>query len=133
MTDFQKALGALLPQGTIPMTVFIPGKDRDGDEINQGYWVDQCLRTMGKLYGGGTAFPPGTGVWRDDERGGTLLVEPVVMVTSYARHPEVTDLSLVQLRSFLHRMGREARQGEIGLVVDGIYYRIQEFDEEVSP
>lgn len=130
MPDFQGALGALLPQGTVPMTVFIPSLDREGGEVDQQYWVDECLRTMGNLYGGGTAFPPGRGVWRDDARGGNLIVEPVVMVMSYAREPDITDLSLVQLRSFLHRMGREAGQGEVGLVVDGIYYRIAEFDPE---
>ena len=133
MPDFQVALGAQMPQGTVPMTVFIPSLDRDGRAIDQQSWVEQCLRTLGTLFGGGTAFPPGRGVWRDDERAGNLLVEFVVMVVTYARASDITDLSLVQLRSFLHRMGREAGQGEVGLVVDGIYYRIQEFDPEDTP
>lgn len=37
--------------------------------------------------------------------------------------------SLRELRRFLHRLGREARQGEVGIVVGGNYYGITEFDD----
>lgn len=133
MPDFQTAIGAQLPQGTVPMTVFIPSKDREGHLVDQEFWVDECLRTLGTLYRGGTAFPPGRGVWRDDERAGHLLFEPVVMVVTYASPTDLTDDSLARLRAFLHRLGRSAAQGEVGLVVDGVYYRINRFDPEPTP
>jgi hypothetical protein len=36
---------------------------------------------------------------------------------------------LPELRSFLHRMGRETRQGEVAFEFDGRFYRIRGFDE----
>ncbi len=33
-----------------------------------------------------------------------------------------------RLRAFLHRMGREANQGEIGIVIGDKYYGITEYD-----
>jgi hypothetical protein len=37
--------------------------------------------------------------------------------------------NLRNLRAFLHRFGREANQGEVGLVISGNYYGISEYDE----
>jgi hypothetical protein len=34
-----------------------------------------------------------------------------------------------QLRAFLHRLGRETRQGEIAFEFDGQFFRITTFDE----
>lgn len=34
-----------------------------------------------------------------------------------------------QLREVLHRLGRETRQGEAGLVLEGHYIGISDFDE----
>jgi hypothetical protein len=36
------------------------------------------------------------------------------------------------MREFLHRLGREAGQGEVGVVIDSKYYGITGFDEEGS-
>jgi hypothetical protein len=40
----------------------------------------------------------------------------------------MTDATLRGLRKFLHRLGREGRQGEIGIVIGGNYYGITEYD-----
>jgi len=56
-----------------------------------------------------------------------LSDEPTV-VTSYATPEDVTDEALARLRAFLHRLGHEANQGEIGIVVDGHYYGITDYD-----
>lgn len=40
------------------------------------------------------------------------------------------DTRLADLGSFCRRMGREARQGEIGLVVGDEYFAIRDFVEE---
>ncbi|MBV9342640.1 MAG: hypothetical protein JO159_17360 [Acidobacteria bacterium] len=34
----------------------------------------------------------------------------------------------LRLRGFLHRMGHDAKQGEIGIVIGNKYYGITEFD-----
>jgi hypothetical protein len=118
-----------LPVGTSLVVVFVPSKDRDGQPIDQDYWVDEVLRTLGRLFRGATAYPRGKGVWRDDQRGGTLLTEEPVIVFSYVPGPDLTVESLTDLYRTLSRMGREAKQGEIGVVIDGKYYGITDYAE----
>jgi len=40
------------------------------------------------------------------------------------------DRNLADLGSFCRKMGREARQGEIGLVIGDEYFAIRDFGEE---
>ncbi len=128
-TDVRGALGADLHAGTVQITLFIPSVGRDGQEVEQEFWREQALAVLGRAFRGATAFPPGRGVWRDDEREGQLLFEQIVLVTSYAREVDVTEESMRELRGFLHQMGREARQGEVGVVVDDTYWPITNYDE----
>src|SRR3954464_7544155 len=119
MHDFAKVLGASKGASTL-LALFIPSKDRSDQAIDQGYWVEEALNALGTLFGGATAFPQGKGVWRDDAQGGKLLFdEPVVIQCYTSEHMLENQMPL--LRDFLHRMGREARQGAIGLVIDGDY------------
>ena len=69
-------------------------------------------------------------MWRNDERGGELLYEPTVMILCYANPKDMTSRALTDLRRFLLRLGREARQGEVGVVIDGSYYGFTRFSEE---
>jgi hypothetical protein len=69
---------------------------------------------MGRLFRSATAYPRGRGVWRDDERGGTLLKEEPVIVFSYVAEADLTTNALSELYRMLRRMGREANQGEKG-------------------
>ena len=50
------------------------------------------------------------------------------MVVSYVPGAKIRK-HLSDLRAFLHRFGREANQGEVGLIVDGDYYGISHYDE----
>jgi hypothetical protein len=118
-----------LPVGTSLIVVFVPSKDQNGKPINQDYWVGEVLSTLGRLFRGATAYPRGKGVWRDDQSGGTLLTEEPTIVFSYAASSDVSNSALTELYRTLSRMGREARQGEIGVVVDGTYYGITEYAE----
>ena len=56
------------------------------------------------------------------------MFDETVLVTSYVNPDELTDEALARLRYFLHRLGREGGQGEVGVVVGGSYYGITEFD-----
>ena len=116
-----------LPVGTSLVVVFVPSKDRDGQPIDQEYWVNEVLQTLGRLFRGATAYPRGKGVWRDDQRGGTLLTEEPVIVFSYVADPDLTTAALADLYQTLSRMGREAKQGEIGVVIDGKYFGITDY------
>lgn len=127
--DVRGALGADLHAGTAQITIFIPSVDRSGQEIGQEFWREEALAVLGRAFRGATAFPPGRGVWRDDKSEGRLLFERIGLVTSYAREVDMTEESMHDLRKFLHRMGRQARQGEVGVVVDGVYWPITTYDE----
>ena len=126
--NIKRTLGATYPVGASQVVLFFPDHSRDGDSIDQQYWVDEALNVMGDLFRGATAFPPGRGVWRDDEAGGRLLKEQTVMVVSYVAPKLLTPATLKSLREFLHRFGRETRQGEVGIVINSKYYGISRYD-----
>lgn len=129
-SDPQAIFRSALPVGTSLIVIFVPSQDRDGQPIDQEYWVDEVLTALGRLFRGATAYPRGRGVWRDDARGGTLLKEEPVIVFSYAAENALTEAALAELYRTLSRMGRQAKQGEIGVVIDGKYYGITEYVEE---
>lgn len=113
------------------VVLFVPSVERDGTTpTDQTYWVESALEMFGRVFGGATAYPRARGIWRDDERGGALVKdEPVVHC--YTTPVEIEDSrNLGELGSFCRRMGREARQGEVGLVVGDEYFAIQDFSEE---
>jgi hypothetical protein len=117
-----------LPAGTSLLVVFVPSKDRSGVAIDQDHWVTEVLQTVGRMYRGSTAYPRGRGVWRDDARGGVLVMEEPVIVFSYISQAELTVASLEDLYKTLSRVGRATNQDEIGVVIDGRYYGIPEID-----
>lgn len=51
-----------------------------------------------------------------------------MIVYSYV-DPDAFERSLGELRTFLHRMGRETGQGEVAFEFDGRFYRIRAFDK----
>lgn len=65
----------------------------------------------------------GKGVWRDDAQGGKLLFDEPVVIQCYTSE-HALEQQAAALRDFLHRMGREARQGAVGLVIDRDYLEI---------
>jgi hypothetical protein len=128
--DPAPVLHSSLPVGASLVVVFVPSRDRDSNPIDQELWVDEVLTTLGKAFRGSTAYPRGRGVWRDDERGGVLLKEEPVIVFSYASQESLTVEALSSLYRTLSRMGRETRQGEVGVVIDGKYYGITDYSAE---
>jgi hypothetical protein len=122
MADFAKAFGASKAASTL-LVLFIPSRDRTNQAIDQNYWVDETLKTLGTLFGGATAFPQGKGVWRDDAQGGALLLDEPVVIQCYTSEQAI-ESQAEELKGFLHRMGREARQGAIGFVIDRDYLEI---------
>ncbi len=125
-------VGMQVSRKTVLMVLFVPSVERDGvTAINQDYWVGEALETLGQLYGGATAFPRARGVWRDDERGGALVRDEPVVMHCYTTPADVADPGrLARLGSFCRRMGREAHQGEIGLVIGDEYLAFRDFSKE---
>jgi hypothetical protein len=86
---------------------------------------------FGRVFGGATAYPKAKGIWRDDDRGGALVMDEPIVVHCYTTPLDIEDpKNLAQLGRFCRTMGREARQGEIGLVVGDEYFAIRGFPEE---
>ncbi len=114
------------------VVLFVPSVERDGaTPIDQSRWIDSSLEMFGRVFGGATAYPKAKGIWRDDERGGALVKDEPVVVHCYTTPDDIQDgRKLAELGSFCKRMGREARQGEVGLVVGDEYFAVRDFGKE---
>lgn len=122
MPDYAGLLGASKAASTL-LVLFIPSKDRSDRSIDQEYWVTEALQVLGQLFGGATAFPQGRGVWRDDAQSGALLLDEPVVIQCYTSE-EALEAQAPALRRFLLRLGTEAQQGAVGLVIDRDYLEI---------
>ena len=124
--------GLQFSRKTVLVVLFVPSVERDGiTAINQEYWVDAALEAFGTLFGGATAFPRAKGVWRDDEMGGVLVHDQPVVIHCYTTPADIADADrLSRLGSFCRRLGREARQGEVGLVIGDEYLAFRDFTKE---
>jgi hypothetical protein len=114
------------------IVLFVPSVERDGTTpIDQDRWVNEALDMLGSAFGGATAYPRARGVWRDDERSGALIRDEPVVIHCYTTPDDVqSSKNLAELGGFCRRMGREANQGEIGLVVGDEYFAIREYETE---
>lgn len=93
----------------------------------------EALEMFGGVFGGATAYPKAKGVWRDDEREGALIKDEPVVVHCYTTPADIEDKdNLADLGRFCRQRGREAKQGEIGLLVGDEYFAIREFAEEIE-
>lgn len=114
------------------VVLFVASVERDGvTPIDQSRWVEAALEMFGRVFGGATAYPKAQGIWRDDERGGALVKDEPVVVHCYTTPDDIENPgNLAELGRFCRRMGREARQGEVGLVIGDEYFAIRDFREE---
>jgi hypothetical protein len=116
------------------VVLFIPSVERDGvSAVDQSIWVDLALEMFGRVFGGATAFPKAKGIWRDDERGGTLVKDEPIVVHCYTTPADIEDdRKLATLGEFCRTLGRQARRGEVGVVVGDEYFAIRDFTEGVT-
>ncbi len=111
--------------------LFVPSVERDGaTPIDQDSWVNSALELFGRIFGGATAYPKARGIWRDDDRAGALVKDEPVLIHCYTTPEDIQGTAnLAELGSFCRRLGREAKQGEVGLVVGDEYFAIRQFEE----
>jgi hypothetical protein len=125
--DVGESLGAELDESVEVLTLYIPDRDRDGVELgDQRKWVLEAARLLSRIGGGATIEPAADGVWFDVERD-NLLWERTVRVFTFIR-PDSFEGLLPELRSFLHRLGRDARQGEVAVELAGRFWRIRSYE-----
>lgn len=113
--------------------IFVPEVTRDEDPIplGQQYWIDAWLELLGRSFGGATALPASKGVWYDVERD-SLQAEQTVMVFSYADDNMFTDQVADMIGALMRRMGREGKQGAVGILIDNVYTSIEDYSEELD-
>ena len=123
--------GISVARKSVLVVLFVPSVERDGlTPVDQDYWVGAALETLGAVFGGATAYARAEGIWGDDERGGHLVRDEPVVIHCYATPERIEDEdALAELGSFCRRLGREASQGEVGLVVGDEYFAIRDFSE----
>lgn len=112
--------------------LFIPSKDKDGNDLpagqDQQLWANAAGDLLTTLFGGSTQMPPAKGKWLNEETG-SIITEEIVLVHSYARESHASDEArLSNLAEFLHRMGNTTRQGEVGVVIGDVFHRIRKFE-----
>lgn len=114
------------------VVLFVPSVERDATTpVDQERWVEAALEMLGRVFGGATAYPKAKGVWRDDERGRALVRDEPVVIHCYTTPGDINDpRNLAELGGFCRTLGREAKQGEVGLVIGDEYVAIRDFAEE---
>ena len=106
------------------LVLFIPSVDRDGNQsFDQANWRDRALQMLGATFGGATAYPKANGVWRDDARGGKLVLDEPIVIQCYTSEEAIEERA-DELRNFLVEMGTQTKQGAVGLVIDRDYLEI---------
>ena len=126
--DLAEAVGADRGTSVQTLTLYIPDRDQNGVEIgDQRRWVLEAAQLLGAIGGGVTIEPPVEGGWYNQSAGRFVWERPVLMYTYV--HPERFVSRLPDLRSFLHRLGRETRQGEVAFEFDGQFFRVRKFEE----
>jgi hypothetical protein len=124
--DLSGALGAAGGVSIQCLTLYIPDRDREGVLVSdQRRWVLEGAELLAQIGGGVTIMPSVEGGWVSES--GTIVWERPVLVYTFIRPAPFQDL-LSKLREFLHRLGRETRQGEVAFEFDGHFYRIRKFD-----
>jgi hypothetical protein len=117
---------------SVLVVLFVPSVERDGKTtIDQNQWVDAALEMFGRVFGGATAYPKAKGIWRDGERGGVLVKDEPVVVHCYTTPADIQNSKkLAALGRFCRMLGRQARQGEVGLIIGDEYFAMRNFAEE---
>ena len=115
------------PNGTL-LVLFIPSKDKDGNDLNdQDVWASSAGSLLSELYGGATNMPPAEGRWYNEETK-TIITEAVILIHCYLRQGAVHDGEKYRkVAEFLHRMGKQTKQGEVVFVLGDVLYRIRKY------
>ena len=128
--DLGTSLGATGQTSVQRLTLYLPNKDKHGQVLaDHQRWVDEARGLLTLIGGGATALPAAEGSWLDEN--GTTLWEETKTIYCFIL-PDRFRARLTELRSFLHRFGRQTNQGEVVVEFDGQFYRINEFDQSLE-
>jgi len=129
IAEIQKLLGAYGETKDRHVCVFVPSRARDGSQIDHKFWRSEAVRVLSQLFGGATSVYA-YGGWLDEEMGGEIKEEEESLVFSFFSSSELDKNAVLELKRFVHRLGRDAQQGEIGVHLDNQFLRFRRFDNE---
>lgn len=114
--------------GNVLFILFIPTKDKNSKDLpDPELWRSGAGDLLTSLFGGATEMPPAKGKWYNEDTK-KIVPESIVLIHSYASEAKANDENRIKaLAMFLHRMGRETNQGEVAVVIDGVFHRIRKF------
>ncbi|MGA2498384.1 MAG: hypothetical protein ABSH20_11620 [Tepidisphaeraceae bacterium] len=126
--DEPKISGAAATRRVL-LVLFIPSADRAGKTLpNQDEWKRNAMEFFGTTYGGATAMPRAEGIWRDDENGGALVPDFPILLHCYMTEEHASDKKLqAKVGAFCKKMGKEMKQGEVAVIIDGMFYSFSHF------
>ena len=104
-----------------------PSRDKDDVPLkDQEMWAGQAMDLFGDLFGGATAFQALQGIYKDTD--GKVYHDKPILIESYVeRRKLVNEASLNELLAFVQRMGREARQKAVALIINDVFHEITEY------
>lgn len=124
--DLGAAIGAEEGYSGQRLTLYIPNKDKDGnDVVDIEEWISEARKLLSGIGRGSTTFPPADGSWVKDN--GEVLWEQTRVVYCYV-YPDKLVENASFLREFLHRFGQKTNQGEVVVEFDGRFWRIRKYD-----
>lgn len=124
-SSLQNAVGGDSRNETL-VILFIPTKDKTGKDLKDwSVWLKAAIKVLSEQFGGATVMAPAQGAWHNPETD-EVISEEVHLVHSYG-NPDDKLSCFGPIASFLHRMGKATKQGEVGLVVDGVFHRITKY------
>jgi len=108
--------------------LFIPSHDREEKELKtRDLWANAALDLFAELFGGATAFDTYAGIYRDKGRAKDLK-DKLILVENYTEMERIRDLDVLNhLVSFMKRMGKEAKQAAVAVVVNNVFHEITDF------
>jgi len=123
---FKVALG-IDKSNPVLVIVFIPTQDKNSKPLKDAkMWLNAGITLLSELFGGATVMTA-QGCWFNPETE-EIVREDVNLVHSYVSIDDAKKVdNFLKLGNFLHRMGAEANQGEIGVVVDQVFHRITNY------
>lgn len=130
-------LGATEEPSTQQLTLYVPNKDKEGRTIrNLGRWIKEAQEVLTIIGRGCTTMPPADGTWLKKDidsmealKDEDILWEKTALINTYI-DPNRFVKNLKSLREFLHRFGRETKQGEVVFEFAGEFFRIRKYDSK---
>ena len=107
--------------------LIIPSHDKDEKPLkDQEMWAGQAMELFADLYGGATAFRALAGIYKDSD--GKVYRDTPILIESYVERPKLVDeATLNELLAFAKRMGKEARQKAVALIINDVFHEITEY------